>query len=187
MKTVLFYYDEFSNFEVACSAFQFHGSLVTAALEKRPYKSEENMIMVPHCAIGELDPGEVGLVIIPGGDPQHLYGNGEIRTFLGKVADHGGVLAGICGGTFLMAQFGFLKGRRCTGSGSGIPDDWREKYPFFEGAIIDNSLPVVADGKMVTAKGQGFVELSLKLNEVMGMYKDDEERLADRKWWLGEE
>lgn len=42
------------------------------------------------------------------------------------------------------------------------------------------------DDNMVTAKGQAFVELSLKLNEVMNMYKSEEERLEDRKWWLGE-
>lgn len=187
MKTILFYYDDFSNFEVACSAFQFHEGLVTAALEQRTYRSEENMLMVPHKTIAEIDPQEVDLVIIPGGNPTSLFEREDLKTFLSAIADRGGVIAGICGGTGLMAAFGFLDGKRCTGGGDGIRPDWEWGYPLFSRSNIDNSEAVVVDGKMVTAKGQAFLELSLKLNEVLGMYKSEEERLEDCKWWLGED
>jgi len=183
MKTVLFYYDDFSNFEVACTAFQFHESLLTAAMEQRIYTSEENMRFEPHTTISELNPKEVSLLILPGGNPSNLFGNEEFRAFVLEVSAGGGVIAGICGGTAIPAAFGLLEGKRCTGGGDGISEDWDWGYPLFTESIICND-PVVTDGNIVTAKGQAFVELALELNSVMGMYKTEEEKLADISWWL---
>jgi len=185
MKTVLFYYDAFSNFEVACAAFQFQDSLITAALEQRIYISEENMKMVPHMTISQINPQEVDLLIIPGGNPTSLFDNDSLKTFVQSVSAHGGVIAAICGGTGLLASLGLLNGKKCTGGGQGITSDWDWGYPLFKESIIVDE-PVVVDDKIVTSTGQSFLEFSLMLNEVLGMYESEEERMEDRRFWLKE-
>ncbi|MBB6480975.1 DJ-1/PfpI family protein [Spirochaeta isovalerica] len=185
IKTLLFYYDDFSNFEVACTAFQFHDGLITAALEQRPFKSEENMVMIPHKTLDEINPAEIDLFVIPGGNPTSLFENATLRSFLTAVADRGGVVAGICGGTGLMAAMGLLKGKKCTGNSAGIGPDWKWGYPLFSESIITNESAVVVDGNMVTSQGRAFLEMSLRLNDVMGMYSSEEERQQDLDWWMG--
>ncbi len=181
MKNIcIFYYDRFCEFEVVLSAAQFRGKYFTVALENHAYISEEEQKFLPDKTIDELNPDEIDLFIIPGGNPSYLYNNSKLKRFINKLNEKKKFIAGICGGTFLMAQYGLLKGKKCTGDSSGLQKD--SKYiGLFEDAIITDE-DVVIDENIITSIGQAYVEFSVELSRIMNLYKNEEEAIYDYKW-----
>ncbi len=116
-KTAIFYYDNFAEFEIVLTLLLLHKNheVVTTALEKRPYRSEELQLFCVDKTITELEPTEIDLLLIPGGNSSSMFENAELKAFIQNVADHGGKIAGICGGSELLAAHGLLDGLRCTG------------------------------------------------------------------------
>lgn len=181
MNVCIFYYDGFCEFEVAITAANFkRENIFAAALEDRVYISEERQRFLPDKTISQLDPEDIDLFIIPGGDPSPLAENGELKSFIRELDKKGKYIAGICGGPFLMASYGVLDNRRCTGSGSGLTPDIEDMGLFEKAVISDDS--IVVDGNIVTAAGQAYVELAVELGKLMKVYKDEEEIATDLKW-----
>lgn len=181
MNVCIFYYDGFCEFEVALTAANFKKqNLFTAALEDRVYVSEETQRFLPDRLIDGLDPEDIDLFIIPGGDPSALYDNRKLKDFILELNKRGKYIAGICGGTFLMAEYGILDNKRCTGSGSGLKPDMPFIDLFRNSVISDES--VVVDGNAVTAAGQAYIELAIELGKLMNIYKSEEEIAEDFKW-----
>ena len=103
---------------------------------------------IPVCAdlvSDEATADGVRMVILPGGMPgtKHLAASAFVEETLARVSRQGGYLAAICAAPTVLAKYGYLKGKRAT------------CYPGFEkelsGAVYTD-LPVVTDGKIVTAK-----------------------------------
>lgn len=103
---------------------------------------------IPVCAdlvSDEATADGVRMVILPGGMPgtKHLAASAFVEETLARVSREGGYLAAICAAPTVLAKYGYLKGKRAT------------CYPGFEkelsGAVYTD-LPVVTDGKIVTAK-----------------------------------
>ena len=103
---------------------------------------------IPVCAdlvSDEATADGVRMVILPGGMPgtKHLAASAFVEETLARVSREGGYLAAICAAPTVLAKYGYLKGKRAT------------CFPGFEkelsGAIYTD-LPVVTDGKIVTAK-----------------------------------
>ncbi len=93
----------------------------------------------------EATADDVRMVILPGGMPgtKHLAASAFVEETLARVSREGGYLAAICAAPTVLAKYGYLKGKRAT------------CFPGFEkelsGAVYTD-LPVVTDGKIVTAK-----------------------------------
>lgn len=103
---------------------------------------------IPVCAdlvADEATADGVRMVILPGGMPgtKHLAASAFVEETLARVSREGGYLAAICAAPTVLAKYGYLKGKRAT------------CFPGFEkelsGAVYTD-LPVVTDGKIVTAK-----------------------------------
>lgn len=103
---------------------------------------------IPVCAdlvSDEVTADGVRMVILPGGMPgtKHLAASAFVEETLAHVSREGGYLAAICAAPTVLAKYGYLKGKRAT------------CFPGFEkelsGAVYTD-LPVVTDGKIVTAK-----------------------------------
>ncbi|MTI69272.1 MAG: intracellular protease/amidase [Firmicutes bacterium] len=181
MNICIFYYDGFCEFEVVLSALQFKGSYFTVALEDRMYISEEKQKFLPDKTLDECSTDDIDLFIIPGGNPEYLYSNSRLREFINKLNEKNKFIAGICGGTYLMAEYGLLKNKRCTGDSEGLKSDG-EYINLFKDAVISKE-DIVVDGNIVTSTGQAFVEFSFKLCELMDVYKDENETLSVYKWF----
>jgi len=181
MKIVFFYYDGFAEFEIA-QACLLLGDLKPefAALERRVYASLEGQRLIPAYLLSEIDPKSVDLFVIPGGDSSPLYENGELKAFVQAVLAAGKKVAGICGGSELLAGLGLLKGRKCTGNTNGVrPSDPAWKY--YEGSILSDDY-VVVDGTIITAQGQAFSEFAVALADAAGLHKEKAESEAALNW-----
>ncbi len=180
MKACVLYYDGFCEFEVVFAFTILKNNIFSAALENRVYKSEENQKYLPDITIGELNPEEIDLFIIPGGDLSHLYENKEIIEFISALDDKKKYIAGICGGVELMAKCGVLDNKKCTGDSQGIILNETNKN-IYEKAIIQAG-DFVIDGNCITSIGKAYVEFALELGKLMKVYKNDEEVKEDYNW-----
>jgi putative intracellular protease/amidase len=188
MKIAILYYDGFAEFEIVLAAFLFHRDheIISLGLEKREYRSEEKQRYIIDQTIEEADADAIDLLIIPGGNFFPLLESPELKKFIGELLSKNKKVAGICAGAGVLAAFGFLKGKKCTGMSSGVRDSERpnvkREYEFFEGAITLDDY-VVVDGNIITAQGQAFTEFAVELARQMGLYdKNPQEYDGDLKW-----
>ncbi len=185
-KLCLFYYDGFAEFEIVLIALQFMQAgyeIISAALEDREYLSEEKQRFLPDITIDRLDPDTIGWFVIPGGDPSPLFENETLRGFMKQLDERETTIAAICGGPWLLAAFGMLDGRRCTGGGDSITPEM-PNYELFAKAIIvpPEEADVVHDGHIITAPGRAFTDLGLHMGRIIGMYKDEAEFEKELRW-----
>jgi 4-methyl-5(b-hydroxyethyl)-thiazole monophosphate biosynthesis len=181
MKIALFYYDGFSEFEIVLIGLLLKDQeIITVALEKREYCSEERQRFVVDSTIHKVDPGSIDLLVIPGGDPAPLVGNLELKNFIGKVLAANKKVAGICGGASLLAGMGFLKGKCCTGMTSGVRPDQPSTAYYAESIVSDKY--VVVDGNIITAQGQAYAEFAVELVHQMGLYNNHDEYQLELNW-----
>lgn len=182
MNVCVFYYDGFCEFEVVVAIAEFSSqNVITAALENKIYISEEKQKFVPDKIIGELNPEEIDLFIIPGGNPTYIYENSILRSFIEKLNENQKIIAGICGGTELLAAYNVLINKKCTGDSNGLKID-ADYIDLFKKSIILKD-DVVVDGNIITSTGQAFIEFAFKLVEVMDIYKNKDEAEKNYKWY----
>lgn len=180
-RVYLFYYDDFAEFEIVLTALQFKDhEIVSVALENREYRSEERQRFLPDMTVEQVDPEQVDIFVIPGGDPEALFEDRRIGGLLQRLNERGATIVAICGGPSLLAAHGLLRGRRCTGNGSGIMPEQPGYELFADAQIVQEG--VVQDGNIVTATGGAFTDLCLYLGKIEGLYESDEEYERDRRW-----
>ena len=182
MKVALLYYDKFAEFEVVLVGLIFRRhDFITIALENREYRSEECQRFCVDQSIKEVDIDLVDLLVIPGGEPELLVDNIELKNFIETLVARNKKVAGICGGAAVLAGLGILKGKNCTGLSSGREPNTREYQYFSESTFLDDH--VVVDGNMITAQGQAYVEFAFELARQMKLYEKEEEYDEGIKWF----
>lgn len=180
MSVCVYYYDGFCEFEVIFAVNNFRNNIFSAALENRVYISGEKQKYLPDKTIQDLNPDEIDLFIIPGGNPVQLYEKTELKEFLMKLNEKNKIIAGICGGAELMAYYGLLDNKRANGDSEGFRVDESNRH-IYEKVIIVNE-DVVRDGNCITSIGQAFIEFAIETGKAMNVYKDDEQAKEDYKW-----
>ena len=148
----------------------------TVGLTREPVESMGGIRVLPSKAIGEVDPADVAVFIIPGGD---RWEKGpiepEIAGLLNRL-DHEQVsIAAICAGTTVVAKQGLLRGRKHT---SNALDYLRAKVPGYSEANGYVDAPAVRDRGLITASGLGDVEFARELFEELEVL-----RPQDRAAW----
>lgn len=159
---------------------QFRDNIISVALENRVYISEEKQKYLLDKTIQELNPYDIDLFIIPGGNPMELYENTELKEFMLKLNEKNKFIAGICGGAELMAYYGLLDNKEANGDGEGFRVDESNQHIYEKINIVDKD--VAWDGNCITSIGQAFIEFSLELGKAMNIYKNDEEIKNDYNW-----
>ncbi|MGD1060572.1 MAG: DJ-1/PfpI family protein [Methanomassiliicoccales archaeon] len=167
MRTCILYYDSCALFEVTIAAlFMKHaGEVVTVGPEIRDYESWEGLRVRPHMRLKDLDAENVDLFILPGGDPDNVADDPDLRRTLVALNQKGKVIAAICAGPVILARSGILRGRRYNSSVA------EERKSEFAGAIHDDR-DVVEDGNIVTALPNAYVDLALTLGKKMNIFED---------------
>ena len=180
MNVCVFYYDGFCEFEVVFAVNMFRDNIFSAALEDCVYISEEKQKYLPDKTIRELNPDDIDLFIIPGGNSVHLYENSELKEFISKLNEKNKHIAGICGGAELMAYYGLLDNKKANGDSDGFRINENNKSIYEKINIVNED--VVRDGNCITSIGRGFIEFSIELGKVMNVYKSDDEIKSDYNW-----
>jgi putative intracellular protease/amidase len=167
MKIALFYYDGFAEFEAALVGLLFREhERISVALDEREYRSVEGQRFCVDQALEGTDTASIDRMVIPGGNPEPLLENKELKEFMEGLVARKKLIAGICGGAALMAGLGLLRGKKCMGGSSGLkPGD--TEFAFSAEADYSDA-HVVVDGNFITAQGQAYAEFAVELARQRG-------------------
>ena len=117
----------------------------------------------------EIDFNEGIMLVLPGGMPgaSNLNAHNGLKKHILEYIENGKYVAAICAAPLVLGELGILKGKKAT------------CYPGYEShlreAILCNK-GLIQDGKIITAKGPGFVfDFGLKIvAELQGQAKSEE-------------
>ena len=141
-----------------------------------PVESMGGLTVQPTRALAELEPDDVALLLLPGGD---RWEREPLEPALGQLLsllDQRGVpLAAICAATLAIARAGLIRGRRHTSNGLGYLQQHVPEYTDAAGYV---DLPAVRDRGLITASGLGDVEFAREIMAELGVLSD-----VDRDLW----
>ncbi len=132
-----------------------------------PVLSMGGLRVLPESSIGSASFGPEDIVVVPGGDFWTRGEDVDTSAFLRRAREAGAVVAGICAGVAALAWAGLLRDRRYT---ANTPEEIRS---FLAGArpigtYVD--APAVADGDVVTAKGNAPVAFAESAIAALGVF-----------------
>jgi len=141
-------------------------------LTDAPVRSMGGMTVLPSRAVSSIDPADVAVFIIPGGDRwERAPLETELVDLLHRLDAAAVPIAAICGATVGVCRAGLLRGRRHTSNGPGYLRSLVPEYAE-DGNYVD--APAVRDGRLITASGLGDVEFAREIFEELGVLTPDE-------------
>ncbi len=162
-KALMMLYPGWSEYEsgVALGVLREKYQLVTAALTPEPVTGEGGLTCLPHTTLDQVDPADYEVLLLPGCiDLAPCVNEPAYYDFVAHMwANPGLFVAAICAGTYFAARAGLLRGTRYT---TPYPPEARRFLGVFDEALLQSD-PTVHDGRLLTAKGNAFVEFGLEL------------------------
>lgn len=153
MKSVVLLYETCCIYEIVITNYflQCTGhEIVFATLDGKPVTAQEKFSINATCALNEIDPKEVELLLIPGGDISAID-NEEVYSFIRAVMDNKQLVAGICNGVDELDNAGILEGIDSTHS-------------------VRDAL-VVGD-YVITARANMYVDMAIAIGKKMDLFVD---------------
>jgi len=149
----------------AVAELRRHGGyrVETVGLTTAPVTSMGGLTILPSKAVADVDPLEVAVFIVPGGDRwQDGPIEPELADLLRDLNTRDVPIAAICAATVAMARIGLLRGRRHTSNGLAY---LRKYVPDYTEADNYVDAPAVRDRGLITASGLADVEFARELFE----------------------
>jgi putative intracellular protease/amidase len=148
----------------------------TVGLSLAPVESMGGIRVLPSMTIADVNPGDVAVFILPGGDRwENAPLEPEIEQLLKALDAQRVPIAAICGATLAIARAGLLHGRRHTSNGLEYLRSQVDGYVEAE-TYVD--APAVRDRGLITASGLGDVEFARELFEELEVMSAE-----DRSAW----
>lgn len=141
-----------------------------------PIESMGGLRIQPDLLVTGVDPADVAVLIIPGGDRWETSPlEPELAALFSRLDAAGVPLAAICGATVAIARAGLLRGRRHTSNGRAYLE---EKVPGYDQGHNYLDAPAVRDRGLITASGLADVEFALELFHELDVLSE-----SDRALW----
>ena len=149
--------------------------IVTVGETSDPITTKGGITLTPDITIGELDPSNSAMLILPGADTWLGGGNAGFVDAASRFLAGGVPVAAICGATVGLAHAGVLNELDHTSNAPQI----LESDAYTGHARYKNEL-VVTDGDLITAAGIAPVEFALAIFERLAFYN----RAINDNWYL---
>ena len=171
--------DGFADWEPAHAVAELrrHGGyrVESVGLTADPVHSMGGLQVVPSTTVGEVNPADVAVLILPGGDRwESRPVEPEIERLVRDLDGQRVPIAAICAATTVIARLGLLRGRRHTSNGL---DYLRAHVPGYAEAANYVDAPAVRDRGLITASGLGDVEFARELFEELNVLSPDDRAL----------
>lgn len=149
-------------------------SVTTVGIGKKEIVGSHGICVCADITDSDLQFENIDLIFLPGGMPgtKNLDASETVHKALDLAIEQNAYITAICAAPMILGKRGLLNGKAAT------------CYPSFEqyltGATIPNDKTVIADGKIITAKGMGVAtELGLTIVSILcGEEKSAELRKA---------
>lgn len=135
----------------------------SVGLTAAPVRSMGGLSIVPSITVAEVDPADVAVFILPGGDRwEKTSPEPELVELVRRLDEQHVPIAAICGATVAISRMGLLRGRLHTSNGLAY---LRSHVPGYDEAVHYVEAPAVRDRGLITASGLGDVEFARELFE----------------------
>jgi putative intracellular protease/amidase len=153
-----------------------HFRVESVGLTSAPVASMGGIRVLPSTVVTDVDPADVAVLILPGGDRwERAPVEPALEQLLNRLDSQGTPIAAICGATLAIARLGLLRGRRHTSNGL---EYLRANVPGYTEAANYVDSPAVRDRGLITASGLGDVEFARELFEELDVLS-----VEDRAAW----
>ena len=160
----MFVFDGFADWEpaLAIASLEVYTdfSVHIFSIDGKAVRSMGNMQVQPEFAINEIDPAEVSLLILPGGNAWEGGGNEEVAPLVQQVVERNKNVAAICAATVFMARHGYLDNIKHT---SNALQYLQHMVPGYKSERLYINQPSVSDGNIITANGAGMIEFAIEI------------------------
>ncbi len=172
----LLVFDGFADWEAAYAIAELRRSsqhqVLTLGLTGEPVVSMGGLTVLPDEDIAEVDPEQIRLLILPGGDRWETAPPDEqLTALISRLLRARTPVAAICGATVALARGGFLEGRKHTSNGA---DYLAAQAPGYAGADGYVQALAVRDRGLITASGLGALEFAREIFEELGVFTPEE-------------
>ena len=172
--------DGFADWEPAHAVAELrrHGQyrVETVGLTAAPVESMGGVRVLSSKSIHEVDPADVAVFILPGGDRwEGALVEPDLERLLKTLDEKAVPIAAICGATIAIARLGLLRGRRHTSNGL---EYLQARVPGYTEAANYTDVPAVRDRGLITASGLADVEFARELFEELNVLSPE-----DRAAW----
>lgn len=172
--------DGFADWEPAHAVAELrrHGDyrVESVGLSQAPVESMGGIRVLPSTTLAEVDPDDVAVFILPGGDRwENAPMEPELEATLKRLDAEHVPIAAICGATVAIARADLLRGRRHTSNGLTYLKSHVPSYAEAENYV---EAPAVRDGGLITASGVADVEFARELFEELEVLSP-----SDRAAW----
>lgn len=145
-------------------------------LTAEPVESMGGLLVVPGRTTADVDPADVAVFIVPGGDRwEAAPPEPALVALLQALDDRGVPIAAICAATAVVVRAGLLRGRQHTSNGLGY---LKHQVPDYDSSAQYVDAPAVRDRGLITASGLGDVEFAREIMAELGVLSE-----ADRNLW----
>ena len=152
-----------------------HYRVESVGLTSAAVRSMGGITVLPSKTVSEVDPSDVAVFILPGGDRwENAPVESELERLLRQLDACNVPIAAICGATVAISRIGLLRGRRHTSNGL---DYLRSHVSGYSDADKYVNAPAVRDRKLITASGLGDVEFARELLEELEVLRRQERSL----------
>jgi putative intracellular protease/amidase len=153
-----------------------HYEVKVVGLDRQPVQSMGGMTVQPTCDLTEVDPENVALFMLPGGDRwEEQTPERELVDLLARLDARAVPIAAICAATTVVARAGLLHGRRHTSNGVTY---LKQQVPAYVESAAYVDTPAVRDRGLITASGLADVEFAREVMAELGVLTE-----ADRAYW----
>ena len=164
MKTVVLLYETCCIYEIVITNYflQCTGhEIVFATIDGKAVTAQERFSLNATCALSEIDPKEVELLLVPGGDISSIA-NEEIYSFIRTVVDNKHLVAGICNGVDELDNAGILNGIESTHSAKK---------------------DLVIGEYVITARANMYVDMAIAIGKKMNLFADEADLQETIDFW----
>lgn len=153
-----------------------HYRVETVGLTRDPVVSMGGLRVLPSRSVSEVDPADVAVFILPGGDRWETAPvEPELDALLKRLDAEEIPIAAICAATVAISRMGLLRGRRHTSNGL---EYLRSQVQGYAEAASYVDAPAVRDRGLITASGLADVEFAHELLEQLEVLS-----AGDRALW----
>ncbi|MBE5900402.1 MAG: hypothetical protein E7280_00685 [Lachnospiraceae bacterium] len=164
MKTVVLLYETCCIYEIVITNYFLKvcgHDLVFATTDGNAITAQEGFSLNATCALSEINPKDVELLLVPGGNISSIS-NEEVYSFIRAVVDNNHLVAGICNGVDELDNAGILEGMESTHS------------------VKEN---LVVGDNVITARANMYVDMAIAIGKKMNLFKDEADLQETIDFW----
>jgi putative intracellular protease/amidase len=174
-KAFLLVFDGFADWEPAHALCEINRSgkfdVVTAGFDRTPVVTMGGLKLIPDVTIEAVDPVDVGIFLLPGGDMWQQRQDERVEAFLRRLHSDNILIGAICGATLEIARAGLTHHTRHTSNSKAylktfVPD-YRDEDLYVEELAV-------TDSNVITASGLGSLEFAREVIQQLDLYRQAE-------------